>query len=245
MTRQVWYRSALGIYLNARAPPASVPCDSGMRPALNDGVAWTPAHAHTEGTLSISGLARHMRNRGTACRGTTLIELVVVLAIIGIVLAAAWGWTSLVTMRKLQNAAFMLEGDLRWAQQQAVSNAGNGPQVEVCFRSNGYDVYTTTYSGSDVLNVNYSTTTPSIGGTAKIRSVNAGQEYDTNVQFTLPSSGTVTCDGATGESAVAFRSSGQPLFTDTNSHAVSVSLNGHTYHVTIQPITGSISVSSQ
>ncbi len=192
-----------------------------------------------------SGARGSLPDPGAACRGTTLIELVVVLDMIGVVLAAAWGWTSLVTMRKLQNAAFMLEGDLRWAQQQAVSNAGNGPQVEVCFRSNGYDVYTTTYSGSDVLNVNYSTTTPSIGTTAKIRSVNAGQEYDSNVQFSLPSSGTITCDGAAGESALAFRSSGQPLFADTNSHAVAVSLNGRTYHVTIQPITGSISVSSQ
>lgn len=119
-----------------------------------------------------------------ACLGTTMIELLVAFAIIGIILVAAWGWQGMVTTRKLQNAAFMLEADLRWAQQAAVSNSGNGPQVELCFRPDGYDVYTTVYGGGDVLNINPSNYTVSPG--TKIRSVNAGQEYDGSIQFTPP-----------------------------------------------------------
>ena len=177
------------------------------------------------------------RNRPEA--GFTILEAVVGLVLAAIVLASAWGWQGSVTKRRLQNAAYLLEADLRWAQQTAVANSGTGPQAELCFRSGGYDVYSTVYSG-DVLNIDPSKYTPAVG--SRYKSVNAGQEYASGVRFTLPATGTVACTLDATRSAIAFRASGQPVFSDSTSHAVTVTLRGRSYLVAIQPYTGLVTV---
>src|SRR5262249_37747956 len=152
-------------------------------------------------------------------QGFTIVEVVIGLALAAIVLATAWGWQGSVTKRRLQNAAYLLEADLRWAQQMAASNGGAGPQVELCLRSDGYDVCSAVYSG-DALNVNLASYTAAVG--SRFKSVNAGQEYASGVQFILPATGTVACTLDATRAAIAFRASGQPIFPDSNPHAVTV-----------------------
>jgi prepilin-type N-terminal cleavage/methylation domain-containing protein len=175
-------------------------------------------------------------------RGFTVPELAVGLALAGVVLAAAWGWHGSVTKRRLQNAAYLLEADLRWAQQMAEANAGAGPQVEVCLRPDGYDVYSTVYTG-DALNVSTTGYTVSVG--SRFKTVNQGQEYAAGVQIAAPSAATIACALDASRQAVAFRASGKPIFTDTSAHAITVTLEGRTYLVTVQPSTGLATVSAQ
>jgi prepilin-type N-terminal cleavage/methylation domain-containing protein len=176
-------------------------------------------------------------------QGFSIIEVTVALALVAIVLTAAWGWQGSVAKRRLQNAAYLLEADLRWAQQMAVANGGSGPQVEVCFRSDGYDIYSTVYSGGDVLNIDPTNYIPTVG--SRFKSANSGQEYATGIQLVPPNVGTVPCTLDATRVAVAFRASGQPIFTDGSPHAVTVALRGHSYLVTIQPFTGLAAVSAQ
>jgi hypothetical protein len=113
---------------------------------------------------------------------------------------------------RLQNAAYLLEGDLRWAQQIAVANAGAGPQAELCLRADGYDVYTTAYAGGDPLNINPAAYAAVAG--SRVKSVHRGEEYAAGIQIAPPPAGTVACTADPARVAVAFRASGQPLFTD-------------------------------
>lgn len=170
----------------------------------------------------------------------SVLELLVAVVIIAIVAVAAWGWRGTITTRELKNATYLLEGDLRYAQQQAVANAGTGPRVEVCFRTDGYDVYTTTYGG-DPLNISTSSYTIMPG--TRIKSVHSGQEYASGIQITPPgSTATVPCTANTALPAVAFLASGQPAFQDTASHAVTLTLGAQSMTVTIQPVTGTVTV---
>lgn len=195
---------------------------------------------HAGSTRPSSRCAVHPRVAASA--GVSLIEAMVALAIVGIVLVAAWGWQGTLATWKVRAAASLLESDLRYARQLAIASGGNGPQVEVCFRADGYDVDTTTYGSGDVLDVNPSTYTTTSGTVMK--RVNAGQEYDAGVQFTLPgSSATVSCTADSTETAVAFRASGQPLFSDGASHAITVTYQGRSAFVTIQPVSGAVTVS--
>lgn len=172
--------------------------------------------------------------------GTSILEVLVALVLVAIVAVAAWAWRGTITTRELKNAAYLLEGDLRYAQQQAMSNAGGGPLVEVCFRTDGYDVYTTTYGG-DPLNISPSSYTVMPG--TLVKSVHSGQEYAQGIQIVPPgSTATVPCTANPALPAVAFRSSGQPLFQDAASHAITLTLGGQSMTVTIQPITGTVTV---
>ncbi len=182
-----------------------------------------------------------MRARGEA--GFSVIEVTIAFALMGIVLTSAWGWAGSVSKRRLQNAAYLIEGDLRLAQQMAIANGGTEPQVEVCFRSDGYDLYSTSYGGSDPLNIDPTSYTVAQG--SRFKSVNRGQEYAAGIQITPPNAGTVACSADATRTAIAFRSTGQPIFDDSNSHAITVTLRGRSYLVTVQPFTGLAAVSAQ
>jgi type II secretory pathway pseudopilin PulG len=159
-----------------------------------------------------------------------LIEAGLALALIGIVVTLSWGWQGSVTRRRVQNAAYLLEGDLRLTQQMAVSTSGNGPQAELCLRSNGYDIYTVVYQ--DPIN----RATPISG--AKAKTVNAGQEYANGIQITPDATATYACTADGTRKALVYLASGATGFPDTNSHTITVTLRGQTRTVTMQPTTG-------
>jgi type II secretory pathway pseudopilin PulG len=169
-----------------------------------------------------------------APRGTTAIEAGLAIALIGVVVVLSWGWQGSVTRRRVHNAAYLLEGDLRLAQQTAVSTSGNGPQAELCLRSNGYDVYTVVYQDP------VGRATPVSG--AKIKTVNAGQEYANGIQITPDATATYACIADTTRKALVFLASGAPEFPDSNGHTITVTLGGQTRTVTIQPTTGRVTV---
>ncbi len=159
-----------------------------------------------------------------------MIEFGAALAILGIIVVMSWGWQGSVTRRRVQNAAYLLEGDLRLTQQKAVSTSGNGPQAELCLRGNGYDIYTVVYQDP------VDRTTPVSGSVVK--AVNAGQEYASGIQFTPDASATYACTADGTRKALVYLGSGSPEFPDSNSHSVTVALQGQTRTVTIQPATG-------
>ena len=166
--------------------------------------------------------------------GTSVIEYAVALAIVGIVLGLAFGWQGSLTKRRLQNAAYLLEGDLRFTQQTAVSRAGGGPQAELCLRADGYDIYPVVYQ--DLIG----RSSPTAGAT--IKRVNAGAEYANGIQLTPDASATAACTVDASRQAIVFLASGTPEFPDTNAHTVAVALAGRSMHVTIQPTTGMAAV---
>jgi type II secretory pathway pseudopilin PulG len=167
---------------------------------------------------------------GGAPRGNSAIEVGLAIALIGIVLTLSWGWQGSVTRRRVQNAAYLLEGDLRFTQQTAVSTGGNGPQAELCLRSNGYDIYTVVYSDP------IGRATPVAG--AKTKGVNAGQEYANGIQITPDATATYACTADGTRNALVYLASGAPKFPDSNTHTITVTLRGQTRSVTIQPTTG-------
>jgi len=152
------------------------------------------------------------------------------MALIGIVITLAWGWQGSITKRRIQNAAYLIEGDLRFAQQTAVATAGQGPQAELCLRSTGYDIYTVVYQDP----VGRSTPAPG----SIVKRVNAGQEYAGGIQITPDGFATYACTADGTRKAIVFLASGAPEFPDTNTHSIAVALGNQTAHVTIQPTTG-------
>jgi type II secretory pathway pseudopilin PulG len=165
-----------------------------------------------------------------SARGMSAIELGVAMAIIGIILALSWGWEGSITRRRVQNAAYLLEGDLRLTQQTALSTSGNGPQAELCLRNDGYDVYTVVYQDP------IGRSSPVAGG--KVKTVNAGQEFANGVQIAPDASATYACTADATRKALVYQGSGSPEFPDSNPHTVTVTLGGQTRTVTIQPATG-------
>lgn len=182
------------------------------------------AHARCEIRLPRSG-AQH---------GFSAIEYGIALALIGIVLVLAWGWQGSITRQRVQNAAYLLEGDLRLTQQTAVSTGGNGPQAELCLRSDGYDIYTVIYQDP------VGRATPASG--AKVKTVNAGQEYASGIQITPDATATYACTASGTRKALVYFASGAPELPDSNAHTVTVTLRGQTRTVTIQPTTGRATV---
>lgn len=176
----------------------------------------------------MSRLASSLLN-GTS-PGNTTIEVGIAIVLIGIVVALSWGWQGSVTRRRVQNAAYLLEGDLRLTQQTAVSTGGNGPRAELCLRSSGYDIYTVVYQDP------IGRATP-VSGT-KVKAVNAGQEYANGIQITPDASATYACTVDGTRKAIVYQASGAPGFPDSNSHTITVTLRGQTRNLTIQPTTG-------
>ena len=163
-------------------------------------------------------------------RGNSALDVGLAIALIGILLVLSWGWQGSVTRRRVQNAAYLLEGDLRLTQQTAVSTGGNGPQAELCLRSNGYDIYTVVYQDP------VGRTMPVSG--AKVKAANAGQEYANGIQITPDGTATYACTADGTRKALVYLASGAPEFPDSNSHTVTVMLKGQTRSLTIQPTTG-------
>ena len=163
-------------------------------------------------------------------RGNSALEIGIAMAIIGIIVTMAWGWQGSVTKRRIQNASYLIEGDLRFTQQTAVSTAGNGPQAELCLRADGYDIYTVVYQDP------VGRTTPVTG--SAIKRVNAGQEYARGIQLTPDGTATYACTADGSRKAIVYLASGAPEFPDTNTHTIAIALKGQTAHITIQPTTG-------
>jgi len=180
-------------------------------------------------------MIRPSRTRGpfshfASSQGDSAIEFGVALALIGIVVSLAWGWQGSVTKRNIQNAAYLIEGDLRLAQQTAVATSGQGPQAELCLRSTGYDIYTVLYQDP------VGRTLPAAGSI--IKSVNAGHEYANGIQVTPDASATYACTADGTRKAIVYLASGAPEFPDTNTHSIAIALRGLSAHITIQPTTG-------
>lgn len=179
------------------------------------------------GTRSLTWIDAQWRG---APAGTSALEFALALALIGIILALSWGWQGSLTTRRVQNAAYLLQGDLRLTQQTAVSDAGAGPQAELCFRSNGYDIYAINYLDP------VGRTSPVAGGIVK--SVNAGGEYAKGLTFTPDGTATYACTADATRNAIVYLASGAPKFPDTSTHSITVALGGRTTLVNIQPTTG-------
>lgn len=178
----------------------------------------------------VGNLRLALRSLHGTSHGNSAIEVGLAIALIGILLGLSWGWRGSVTRRRVQNAAYLLEGDLRFTQQSAVSTGGNGPQAELCLRADGYDVYTVGYQDP------VGRTTPVAG--AKLKAVNAGQEYASGITITPDGTATYTCTADGTRKALVYLASGSPKFPDSNAHTVTISLLGQSRTVTIQPTTG-------
>ena len=174
--------------------------------------------------------SRSASSRQGDARGASAIELGIALAIIGIILALSWGWQGSITQRRIQNAAYLLEGDLRLTQQTAISTSGSGPQAELCLRNDGYDVYTVVYQDP------IGRSSPAAG--PKVKTVNAGQEFANGIHIAPDASATYACTADGTRKALVYQGSGSPEFPDSNPHTVTVTLGGQTRTVTIQPATG-------
>jgi len=156
------------------------------------------------------------------------------MGLLGIMLTLSVGWVGSLSKRRLQNAAYLMEGDLRLAQQAAIASAGTGPQAEFCFRPDGYDVYTVVYQNPA------SRTLPVVGNT--IKTANAGQEYPSEISVTPDPVGAVACTVDASREAIVFLATGAPEFPDTNSHGITLALGGQSLSITIQPTTGMAAV---
>jgi type II secretory pathway pseudopilin PulG len=165
-----------------------------------------------------------------ATGGYSALELGLAMALIGILLTLSWGWQGSVTRRRVQNAAYLLEGDLRLTQQTAVSTGGNGPQAELCLRPNGYDIYTVVYQNP--------VARATVLAGAKVKTVNAGQEYANGITITPGANATYTCTVDNTRKALVYLASGSPAFPDSNAHTITVQLQGQSRTITIQPNTG-------
>jgi len=177
-----------------------------------------------------------MRTDSRSAQGFSMLEVAIIAGIFAVVLAGAFStWQGTLSRRRLQNAVFLLESDLRLANQAATANAGEGPRVEVCFRSSGYDIYPIVYEDPMVR-------TTTVAG-PRIKSASAGAEYGTGVQIAIPDSeAIITCTADAALGAVGFLATGAPQFGDANSHDIVISLNGRSLRLSIQAVTGLIEV---
>lgn len=140
------------------------------------------------------------------------------------------------TDRALQNASHLIQGDLRLAQQSAVSKAGSGPRVEMCFRNDGsgYEVYVINYE--DAVN----RTGDQVGPTLK--AANAGQEYRSGITVAITPSPAASCTSPFSGEAIAFSGAGTPVngSGDAPQQTITLTLSGRTYRVVIAPGTGRV-----
>ncbi len=159
------------------------------------------------------GLETQQANRRTRRfpqRGFTLLEVTVALVLVAVILGIAFPlFTGYLAQRRLQNAAFLLLNDLRFAQQNAVARSADSPRVEVCFRTNGYDIYAVRYA--DPVNRCELVAEPNclVPSVEMLKTVNRGGEYDATIAL-APSPATFACYVSNTRNALAFQSSGSP-----------------------------------
>jgi len=164
-------------------------------------------------------------------RGFSLLDALIGIAVIAAVLGLAVpGYVGFLARRQLQNAAFLLQGDLRLAQQAAIAQSGDGPRVEVCLRPDGYDIYRVAFNSP--VDRNPADVRP--GPTVKV--ANAGQEYDGGIGMNLtPEDFPCLIDGE--RFALAFAGSGAP-YPDGVRSSFQLGLRGQTLIVDVEPGTG-------
>lgn len=169
-------------------------------------------------------------------RGYTLAETMLALVVLAIIVSLAMPqYRGYLADRSLQNAAHLIQGDLRLAQQEAVARAGSGSRVEMCFRSNGFDLYAVDYQDG------IGRTGAQVGETIKV--ANAGTEYASGITVTVDTTASDPCLADASRQAIVFSSGGTPIsFDDSSPKDISLALDGRTYRVTIAPSTGRATV---
>jgi prepilin-type N-terminal cleavage/methylation domain-containing protein len=165
-------------------------------------------------------------------RGYTLIESILVVGVVAIGLALAVPlYRGYLSDRALQNAAYLIQSDLRLGQQAAISRAGNGPRVEMCFAPTGYEVYAVDYT--DVVN----RTGAAVGVTLK--SATAGKAWRAGIAITPDASAVDPCLADAALSGIVFSGAGVPIsFDDASAKSIILALNGESRRVRITPTTG-------
>jgi prepilin-type N-terminal cleavage/methylation domain-containing protein len=165
-------------------------------------------------------------------RGYTLLESIFVVGLVAIALALAVPlYRGYLSDRALQNAAYLIQSDLRLGQQAAISRAGNGPSVEMCFGPTGYQVYAVDYT--DIVN----RTGAAVGST--IKAATAGHAWQSGIAI-VPDAGAVDpCLRDGSLSAIVFSGAGIPIsFDDTSAKDITLTLNGESRRVRITATTG-------
>ncbi len=175
------------------------------------------------------------RMRVVGRRGMTLLEAVVSVAVVALVLGLAVPrYVGYLTRRQLQNAAFLVQGDLRLAQQTAIAQSGDGPRVEVCLRPDGYDIYRVAFRSpadrdpTDVVS----------GATVKV--ANVGGEYRDGIAVVLLPGGAPCLIAPNDESRVALGFSGSGALYPGGGvrRSVRLTLHGQALFVDVEPGTG-------
>ncbi len=177
------------------------------------------------------------RTQGSGERGSaSLVDAVAAVAIAGLVVGLALPlYRGYLADRSVQNAAHLVQGDIRLAQQAAIARAGSGPRVEMCFRSDGYEIYAVNYEGDPVRR-----TGAVEGPTLKVAT--AGGEYPAGVTMVLPDTATDPCLRDASRRALVFSGAGTPVsFDDDAPKDVTLTFRGRTRHVRIAP-TGRVTV---
>lgn len=174
-------------------------------------------------------------------RGVTFLEGVLVVVLLGILVAVSFPvYQRQVVHRSMRNAAHLIQGDLRLAQQTAVARAGSGPAVEMCFlvtgsTLDGYDVYPIEFT--DRLNRAGS----QVGGTMKV--ARAGRHFRAGLTVTFEAGLIRACLADPGRVAVAFSGDGAAMLSDADpAKDITLSAGGQTRRVTVIGITGRATV---
>lgn len=169
--------------------------------------------------------------RDSRDRGFTLLEGILTLAVLAILVGVSYPLYASVSERALQNAAHLIQGDLRLAQQTAVARAASGPRVEFCMRNNGYDIYAVDFIDS------LERTGAAAGGNIKV--ANAGEEYRAGIVVTIDPTATDPCLTDSTRRAIAFSGAGTPIsFDDPSAKVITLTFKGGTRRVAIDPATG-------
>ena len=173
--------------------------------------------------------------------GFSLLDVTVAVALLAVLIGLAIPrYLGYLTVRRLQNAAFLVMGDLRLAQQAAVAQSADGPRVEVCFRSNGYDIYAVQYVDRAARCDGAVESACLASQVRTIKVVNAGGAYAQGIVLNVQPAGR-DCwivPGNAQRFAVGFVSSGAPYPNDGTLRSVVISLGGRIYFVDLEPQTG-------
>jgi prepilin-type N-terminal cleavage/methylation domain len=168
--------------------------------------------------------------------GFALLEAVVAIVLLSILVALAVPrYLGYLADRSLQNAAHLIQADLRLTQQTAIARAGSGPRAEACFRTTGtpgYDVYAVDFTD------NLARTGERLGPTVK--AANAGQEYPAGITVTITPAPSAACASGVEGQPVAFSGAGTPIVgaNPAPTQTVTLSLRGRSYRVVITETTG-------